>query len=54
MPGSSRKTFLFRGAHLLLVAVTALLLQGCFLFKKKCDCPSFGKRNAPKEISKPS
>jgi len=29
-------------ASLLLIS-TMLFFSGCFVFKKKCDCPSFGK-----------
>ncbi len=37
-------------ASLKIIAVLLLtsLLSGCFVFKKKCDCPSFGKARTTK------
>lgn len=32
----------------LLLFLGCFLFSGCFLFKKKCDCPTFNKRNSEK------
>jgi hypothetical protein len=39
-----------RKITLLLLAVVIMVLPACFLFKKKCDCPTFGQLE---ESSKP-
>jgi hypothetical protein len=39
--------------YLIMLVIACMALQGCALFKKKCDCPPVGKRRAAIEFVLP-
>jgi len=47
-PNSVFNTLIKASLKIIAVLVLTSLLSGCFVFKKKCDCPSFGKSRTSK------
>lgn len=47
-PNSVFYTYIKAAFKIIAVLLLTSALSGCFVFKKKCDCPSFGKSRTSK------